>query len=107
GEQAGLRGSRQLKNRRAALVLVAVERRGKASGRVRMKVISDFKATTIIPFLTQNVTPGSTIYTDGLKSFAGVSEADFKHAARNPPQINQVRPDQGSQGSQPQPIGAC
>ena len=32
GEQAGLRGSRQLKDRRAALVLVAVEKRGKASG---------------------------------------------------------------------------
>jgi hypothetical protein len=28
GEQAGLRGSRQLKHRRAALVLVAVEKRG-------------------------------------------------------------------------------
>ena len=28
GEQAGLRGSRQLKGRRAALVLVAVEKRG-------------------------------------------------------------------------------
>jgi len=33
GPQAGLRGSRQLKGRRAALVLVAVEKRGKASGR--------------------------------------------------------------------------
>ena len=42
GEQAGLRGSRQLKNRRAALVLVTVERRGQASGRARMNVISDF-----------------------------------------------------------------
>lgn len=69
------RGSRQLQNRRAALVPVAVEKRGKASGRVRMRVIPDFKATTMIPFLTQNVTPGSTIYTDGLKSFVGVSEA--------------------------------
>ena len=55
GEQTGLRGSRQLKGRRAALVLVAVEKRGKASGRVRMRVIPDFKARTIIPFLTQNV----------------------------------------------------
>ena len=53
GEQTGLRGSRQLKGRRAALVLVAVEKRGKASGRVRMRVIPDFKARTIIPFLTQ------------------------------------------------------
>jgi len=67
GEQAGLRGSRQLKGRRAALVLVAVERRGRGSGRVRMIVIPDFKAKTIVPFLHQNVSPGSTIYTDGLK----------------------------------------
>src|SRR5947207_14356415 len=62
GPQAGLRGSRQLKGRRAALVLVAVQKRGKGSGRVRMAVIPDFKAKTIIPFLTQNVSPGSTIY---------------------------------------------
>ncbi len=68
GEQAGLRGSRQLKNRRAALVLVAVEKRGRASGRARMSVIPDFKATTILRFLSQNVAPGSTIYTDGLKA---------------------------------------
>ena len=91
GEQAGLRGSRQLKNRRAALVLVAVEKRGKASGRARMKVIPDFKAATIIPFLTQNVKPGSTIYTDGLKSFAGVSEAGFKHIARTQPLRSELR----------------
>jgi hypothetical protein len=46
GEQARLRGSRQLEGRRAALVLVAVEKRGKSSGRVRMRVIPDFKAST-------------------------------------------------------------
>jgi len=55
GEQAGLKGSRQLKDRRAALVLVAVEKRGHASGRARMNVIPDFKASTIIPVLTRNV----------------------------------------------------
>jgi len=85
GEQAGLRGSRQLKGRRAALVLVAVEKRGKALGRVRMRVIPDFKAQTIIPFLTQNLSPGATIYTDGLKSFEGLPEAGFKHFARPQP----------------------
>ena len=82
GEQAGLRGSRQLKGRRAALVLVAVEKRGRGSGRFRMKVIPDFKAKTIIPFLHENVSPGSTIYTDGLKSFEGLTEVGFKHIAR-------------------------
>jgi transposase-like protein len=84
-------GSRQLKGRRAALVLVAVEKRGKGSGRVRMKVIPDFKAKTIIPFLTQNVSPGSTIYTDGLKSFEGLPEAGFKHIARTQPLRSELR----------------
>jgi len=91
GEQAGLRGSRQLKGRRATLVLVAVEKRGKASGRVRMRVIPDFKAKTIIPFVTQNVSPGSTIYTDGLKSFEGLPEAGFKNIARAQPLRSELR----------------
>jgi transposase-like protein len=91
GEQAGLRGSRQLKGRRAALVLVAVEKRGKASGRVRMRVIPDFKARTIIAFLTQNVSPGTTLYTEGLKSFEGLPEAGFKHIARPQPLRSELR----------------
>lgn len=91
GEQAGLRGSRQLKDRRAALVLVAVEKLGRASGRSRMRVIPDFKASTMTRFLTQNVAPGSTIYTDGLKSFTGLEEIGFKHVARIQPLRSQLR----------------
>ena len=91
GEQAGLRGSRQLKGRRAALVLVAVERRGRGSGRVRMKVIPDFRGETMVPFLHQNVSPGSTIYTDGLQSFEGLTEAGFKHIARTQPLRSALR----------------
>ncbi len=41
GPQPGLRGSRQLKGRKAALVVVAVENRGGVSGRIRMAVITD------------------------------------------------------------------
>jgi len=90
-EQSGLRGSRQLKGRRAALVLVAVKKRGRGSGRIRMKVIPDFKAKTIIPFLQQNVALGSTIYTDGLKSVDGLREAGFKHIARTQPLRSELR----------------
>jgi transposase-like protein len=50
-----------------------------------MRVIPDFKAATIIRFLTKNIAPGSTIYTDGLKSFSDLAEAGFKHVARNQP----------------------
>ena len=56
-----------------------------------MKVIPDFKAKTVIPFLTQNVSPGSTIYTDGLKSFEGLTEAGFKHISRVQPLRSELR----------------
>jgi hypothetical protein len=78
GTQAGLKGSRQLKGRKAALVLAAVERRGRGTGRVRMEVIPDFTAATIREFAARNVRPGATIYTDGLKSFVGLAEAGYK-----------------------------
>lgn len=85
GTQAGLQGSRQLRGRKAALVIVAVEKRGRASGRSRMAVIPDFKSTTLNSFLKQNMAPGTTVYTDGLKSFSGLQEAGFRHVARTQP----------------------
>jgi len=91
GPQAGLRGSRQLKGRNAALVIVAVEKRGKASGRVRMAVIPDFKGVTLKAFIQQNVAPGSTIYTDGLKSFTGLEQAGFRHLPRTQPLQSDLR----------------
>jgi transposase-like protein len=91
GTQAGLRGSRQLKGRKAALVLVAVEKRGRATGRARMAVIPDFKSTTLMAFLKQNVAPGTTVYTDGLKTFTGLHEAGFKHVPRSQPLRGELR----------------
>ncbi len=85
GQQPGLRGSRQLKGRRAALVLVAVEKRGHGSGRVRLAVIPDVKAATLTAFLTQNIAPGSTVYTDGLKSFTGLGAVGLRHIPRTQP----------------------
>jgi transposase-like protein len=85
GTQVGLRGSRQLKGRKAVLVIVAVKKRGRVTGRARMAVIPDFKRTTLTGFLKQNVTPGSTVCTDGLKSFTGLPEAGFRHVPRSQP----------------------
>jgi transposase-like protein len=56
-----------------------------------MNVIPDFKASTIIPVLPRNVAPGSTIYTDGLKSFAGLVEAGFKPVVRIQPLRSELR----------------
>lgn len=83
--QPGLRGSRQLKGRKAAIVLVAVERRGQRSNRIRMAVVPDVKHATILRFVAQHVAPGSTVYTDGLTSFEGVEAAGVRHIARPQP----------------------
>src|SRR2546425_3186150 len=91
GAQAGLRGSRQLKGRKAALVIVALEKRGSATGRARMAVIPDFKGATLLAFLKHSVEPGSTVYTDGLKSFTGLQEAGFDHVPRIQPLRGDLR----------------
>jgi transposase-like protein len=92
GTQAGLRGSRQLKGRKASLVLVAVEKRGSnTTGRARMAVIPDFRSEILLAFLKDNVAPGSTVYTDGLKSFTGLKEAGFRHVSRAQPLRTNLR----------------
>src|SRR5258708_10549660 len=79
GTQAGLRGSRQLKGRKAALVLVAVEKRGRGTGRTRMALIPDFKNTTLLAFLKQNMIAGSTLYTRSLTNPARLHEDILNH----------------------------
>src|SRR5439155_22959650 len=73
------------------LVLVAVEKRDRGTGRARMAVIPDFKSSTLIAFLKQNVEPGSIVYTDGLKSFTGLDEAGYKHMPRTQPLRTELR----------------
>src|ERR1035441_959959 len=60
-------------------------------GAPRMAVIPDFKSTTLMAFLKQNVAPGSTVYTDGLKSFTGLKEAGFQHVPRSQPMRTDLR----------------
>ena len=91
GPQPGLRGSRQLKGRTAALVAVAVEKRDTRTGRARMAVIPDFKGTTLLAFIKQHIAPGSTIYTDGLQQFTGLEAAGYRHVSRTQPLRTDLR----------------
>ena len=91
GTQAGLKGSRQLRGRKAALVLAAVERRGRGTGRVRMEVIPDFTSATMRKFAARNIRPGTIIHTDGLKSFVGLAELGYEHRPRTQPSPLQLR----------------
>jgi len=85
GTQAGLRGSRQLQGRKSG-----ADPGGGGEARPWHRPCShgghpDFKSTTLIAFLKRNEAPGATVYTDGLKSFAGLHEAGFKHVRRSQP----------------------
>jgi transposase-like protein len=91
GPQPGLRGSRQLKGRKAAIVVVAVENRGGVSGRIRMAVILNFKQTTMIEFVKHHVSPGSTVVTDGLKGFEDLQAAGVTHVRRTQPRPSALR----------------
>jgi hypothetical protein len=90
GWQSGVRGSRQLKGRKAALVIVAVERRGRATGRARMEVIPDFRQKTLNEFALRNIELGSTIYTDKMPGFAGFAKVGL-HPPSDRPGQHQAR----------------
>lgn len=92
GLQTGLKGSRQLKGRKAALVIVAVERRGTGSGRVRMEVIPDFTQVTMNAFAVANIELGSTIITDKMTGFDEFSSLGFTHIATKQGNIRKGAP---------------
>jgi len=96
GPQAGLRGSRQLKGRRAALVVAAIERRGKASGRLRLEVIPDFSSATMLAFARRNITAGATIFTDEMTGFFALGKAGYRHVPRKQPHPTELRRGQPS-----------
>jgi transposase-like protein len=50
-----------------------------------MAVIPDFKATTLLAFIKEQIAPGVTIYTDGLKQFTGLQAAGYWHVPRPQP----------------------
>jgi len=77
GNQDGLRGGRELGDR--ALVVAAVEVRGRASGRVRLQMVPDASGPSLTGFVTANVEPGATVITDGWQGYAPLSRLGYRH----------------------------
>jgi transposase-like protein len=55
-----------------ALVIVAVQKDGTGIGRIRMGRIPDFAKSNLHGFIADNVEPGSTVRTDGLRAYLGL-----------------------------------
>ncbi len=80
GPEAGLKGGRQLLEK--ALIVGAVEVRGKAAGRVRLQVVPDASASALTGFVKRTVAPGTVILTDGWGAYGPLSGLGDRHRPR-------------------------
>jgi len=79
GEESGVQG-RQTENK--SVVVVAVEVKGRAAGRLRMERVEDASAASLNAFVAANVVPGSAVRTDGWSGYAGLREEGYRHQIR-------------------------
>lgn len=80
GSERGLEGGRQLISK--ALVVGAVELRGKGSGRIRLQVVPDASADSLTGFVAANVEKGATVRTDGWKGYLPLRSLGHRHRPR-------------------------
>lgn len=62
-------------------VVVAVERKGRKLGRLRMQVIESCSADELTPFVKTNIAAGSQITTDGWGAYNGLRKEGYTHKA--------------------------
>jgi transposase-like protein len=76
GEEEAVRGRQ---TDRKAIVAIAVEmRQPKGFGRVRIKRVADVSASSLTPFVSQAVEPGSIVHTDGWKGYNNLSRQGYR-----------------------------
>lgn len=79
GEEEGVVGRETFKKTK---VVFAVEVPGSSRenvGRVRLQVVPDFSAESLVTFVVNNVVAGSTVITDGWKGYRPLSQHGFTH----------------------------
>ena len=94
GEEQGVRGRQTVTK---ALVAIAVEARADGSGirRIRMRVVADASAQSLLEFVREAVEPGSTVYTDGWPGYAQLEGLGYRHEVTvlgNPKVAGQLLP---------------
>jgi transposase-like protein len=71
---------RQTRNK--ALVVIAAEADGPDIGRIRMRMIADASSDSLHAFVLDCIEPGSTIYTDGRRGWAGLETSGYRREIR-------------------------
>jgi transposase-like protein len=81
GFEEGLKGGRQ--RGRKTLVGVAVEVRGRGSGRLRLEVLTDASGDSMGAFVSSTTTKGAMVHTDGWPSYNGLTKLGYDHRPRS------------------------
>jgi transposase-like protein len=80
GYEAGLTGGR--KRGKKALVGVAIEVRGRGSGRLRLQLLPDSSAPSLLTFAQATTTPGAIVHTDGWQPYRVLAKHGYDHRRR-------------------------
>lgn len=67
------------------IIAVAAEKRGKATGRIRLKHIKSREGADIQGFITEAIAPGSTIVSDRHNSYPSITKQGYLHDPQKKP----------------------
>jgi hypothetical protein len=81
GLEEGLKGGRQ--RGKKVLVGVAVEVRGRGSGRLRLRVLKGASGDALERFVTATTAPGAIVHTDGWSGYNGLAKLAYEHRPRS------------------------
>lgn len=75
-------GSRGRKIVDKVLIVIAVEIEEKKLGRIRFRQIPNASASSLIPFVKENVVEGSTVITDGWRGYSSLDRSGYEHVIK-------------------------
>lgn len=68
---------------RKTIVAIAAEEAGSGTGRIRLRVLPDVSARSLLGFVKEAVTPGSEVHTDGWYGYNRLEGTGYKHRVTN------------------------
>ena len=80
GKEANVVGRKTI---RKSIVAIAVEIRGRGSGRVRMSRVNDVSAASLVPFVQAAVSPSAVVHTDGWSAYQGIAKHGYDHRPKS------------------------